>query len=113
MGRTAVGKGVQGNMSPTTMYAPPAKVGELVRDYLNEAFGEAGPSGGRPGPGAPHLVDSFLSAGNACVRVACVYAYRLPMHCLSALSLPPPVFVQSPPPPKLPLNLLGQQGRGR
>eukprot|EP00667_Euglena_gracilis_P006576 EG_transcript_6636 len=40
---TAVGKGVQGNMSPTTMYAPPAKVGELVRDYLNEAFGEAGP----------------------------------------------------------------------
>nr|QHH26530.1 uroporphyrinogen decarboxylase [Euglena longa] len=39
---TAVGKGVQGNVAPTTLYAPPAKVKELVHEHLSEAFGEAG-----------------------------------------------------------------------
>ncbi len=36
---TAVGKGVQGNMDPTVLYAPPAKITEIVTNHLQAAFG--------------------------------------------------------------------------
>jgi len=37
---TAVGKGVQGNMAPTALYAPKEKVSETVKETLEEAFGD-------------------------------------------------------------------------
>jgi uroporphyrinogen decarboxylase len=37
---TSKGKGVQGNLDPTVLYAPPEKITELVADKLQKAFGD-------------------------------------------------------------------------
>jgi len=69
----AAGKGVQGNLAPTVMYAPPAKVGQLTREYLDAAFG--------PGGSVPTRYIANLGSGmNPDMDPACLGAFVDAVH---------------------------------
>lgn len=76
--------------APTVMYAPPAKVGQLTREYLDAAFGHGGPTPRRRAARSRHELRS-------CVLVRFTYA---PQYCCPPPNLLPPSTCQpeSPPP---------------